>query len=81
MVSSVVHTSIGKKFGNNRLNICVRNYVGPILPISTGMMSPETLEHDCATGDNNPLGNLNSGRKPGERGSLEAALRSNHTFM
>jgi len=29
----------------------------------------------------NPLGNLNSGRKPGEQSSLEAALRSNHTFI
>jgi len=30
---------------------------------------------------NNPLGNLNSGRKPGERSSLEAALRSNDSFI
>jgi len=29
----------------------------------------------------NPLGNLNSGRKPGEPSSLEVALRSNHTFL
>jgi len=29
----------------------------------------------------NPLGNLNSGRKHGERSPLEAALRSNHTSI
>jgi len=38
------------------------------------VLSPSSMVWKCIVHINNPLGNLNSGRSPGERSSLEAAV-------